>query len=70
MVYHRPACPGQRDRRARQRRTARGGARRERLAFQLLIYPVMDLSREHDSYATFADGPLLTADQMRWFRAH
>jgi len=46
------------------------GARRERIAFQLLIYPVTDLSREHDSYATFADGPLLTADHMRWFRAH
>jgi acetyl esterase len=42
---------------------------RERLAFQLLIYPVTDLSREHDSYATFADGPLLTARQMRWFRS-
>jgi acetyl esterase len=41
----------------------------ERLAFQLLVYPVTDLSREHPSYATFADGPLLTAGQMRWFRA-
>lgn len=44
-------------------------ARAARLAFQLLIYPVTDLSREHPSYATFADGPLLTAAQMRWFRA-
>jgi acetyl esterase len=42
----------------------------ERLAFQLLVYPVTDLSREHPSYATFADGPMLTAAQMRWFRAH
>jgi acetyl esterase len=41
----------------------------ERLAFQLLVYPVTDLSREHPSYAAFADGPLLTAQQMRWFRA-
>jgi acetyl esterase len=44
--------------------------RAERLAFQLLIYPVTDLSREHPSYAAFAGGPLLTAAQMRWFRAH
>jgi acetyl esterase len=42
---------------------------RERLAFQFLLYPVTDLSREHPSYATYADGPYLTADQMRWFRA-
>jgi acetyl esterase len=42
----------------------------ERLAFQLLLYPVTDLSREHASYAAFADGPLLTADHMRWFREH
>jgi acetyl esterase len=41
----------------------------ERLAFQLLVYPVTDLSREHASYATFADGPLLTAEHMRWFRS-
>jgi acetyl esterase len=31
---------------------------------------VTDLSREHASYVTFADGPLLTSPQMRWFRAH
>jgi acetyl esterase len=41
-----------------------------RLAFQLLLYPVTDLSREHPSYATFEEGPLLTATQMRWFRSH
>ena len=42
----------------------------ERLAFQFLLCPVTDLSREHPSYGTYADGPFLTADQMRWFRAH
>jgi acetyl esterase len=40
------------------------------LAFQFLLYPVTDLSREHRSYETYADGPLLTARQMRWFRRH
>jgi acetyl esterase/lipase len=50
--------------------TVTAAAGRERLAFQLLIYPVIDVSREHPSYATFADGPLLTAAQMRWFRGH
>jgi acetyl esterase len=45
-------------------------ARADDLAFQLLIYPVTDLSREHPSYVTFADGPFLTADHMRWFRNH
>jgi acetyl esterase len=39
------------------------------LAAQLLLYPVTDLSREHPSY-TAADGPVLTAAQMRWFRGH
>jgi acetyl esterase len=43
-------------------------AKADDLAFQLLFYPVTDLSREHPSYATFADGPLLTADHMRRFR--
>jgi acetyl esterase len=50
--------------------TVAARARAERLAFQLLIYPVTDVSREHPSYASFADGPLLTAAQMRWFRSH
>jgi acetyl esterase len=50
--------------------TVAARTRAERLAFQLLVYPVTDLSREHPSYATFADGPMLTAAQMRWFRAH
>jgi acetyl esterase/lipase len=39
------------------------------LAAQLLLYPITDVSRERPSYAT-ADGPLLTAAQMRWFRGH
>ena len=39
------------------------------LAAQVLLYPITDLSREHPSYAT-ADGPVLTAAQMRWFRGH
>lgn len=42
----------------------------DRLAFQFLLYPVTDLSREHRSYADFEDGPLLSARQMRWFRSH
>ena len=41
---------------------------RGRVAFQLLIYPVTDLSREHPSYATFAEAPFLTAREMRWLR--
>jgi acetyl esterase len=50
--------------------TVLAGEASEALAFQLLFYPVTDLSREHPSYATFADGPVLTARQMRWFRSH
>lgn len=41
-----------------------------RPAAQALLYPVTDVSREHPSYAAFADGPGLTAPLMRWFRAH
>lgn len=37
---------------------------------QALLYPVTDVSREHPSYATWADGPGLTAALMRWFRSH
>jgi acetyl esterase len=50
--------------------TVAARAAAERVAFQLLLYPITDLSREHHSYAAFSDGPLLTAGQMRWFRAH
>jgi acetyl esterase len=42
--------------------------RHERVAFQLLLYPVTDLSREHPSYESFADAPLLPAAEMRRFR--
>jgi len=44
-------------------------ALREALAFQVLLYPITDVSREHPSYEDFADGPWLTAALMRWFRA-
>jgi acetyl esterase len=37
-------------------------------AFQLLIYPVCDYSHKRRSYATFAEGFLLTAAEMDWFR--
>ena len=46
-------------------RAAREGA--PKIAFQLLIYPVTDMSDEADSYRRFADGYSLTADMMRWF---
>ena len=40
-------------------------------AFQLLIYPVTDNSRQGTaSYRMFADGFFLTAAQMRWYRGH
>jgi len=39
-------------------------------AFQLLIYPVCDYVEKRESYATFADGFLLTAAEMDWFRDH
>ncbi len=45
-------------------------------AFQLLIYPVTDNAAPSDpatqtgSYRMFADGFFLTAEQMRWYRAH
>ena len=37
------------------------------LVFQLLVYPVTDTRDDTESYKTFADGYLLTADMMRWF---
>ena len=39
-------------------------------AFQLLIYPVIDLTRKRTSYEMFADGFFLTARQMDWYRDH
>jgi acetyl esterase len=39
-------------------------------AFQLLIYPVTDLSRKRVSYKLFRDGFFLTERQMDWYRDH
>ena len=39
-----------------------------RLALQLLIYPVTDMTMDTPSYAAFADGYMLTAQRMRYFR--
>jgi acetyl esterase len=39
-------------------------------AFQLLIYPVTDLSRKRRSYELFRDGFFLTERQMDWYRNH
>ena len=37
------------------------------LVFQLLVYPVVDGTREHPSFAENGEGYFLTADQMRWY---
>jgi acetyl esterase/lipase len=42
--------------------------RSDRVAFQLLLYPVTDLSREHPSYEAFGEAPFLPAVEMRRFR--
>jgi acetyl esterase len=39
-------------------------------AFQLLIYPVTDLSRKRESYRLFREGFFLTERQMDWYRDH
>ena len=39
-------------------------------AFQLLIYPAVDATREAPSYELFAEGLLLTREDMRWFYGH
>jgi acetyl esterase len=39
-------------------------------AFQLLMYPVTDLSRKRRSYQLFQDGFFLTERQMDWYRDH
>jgi acetyl esterase len=41
-----------------------------RLRYQLLAYPVCDLTRSHQSYEENADGYLLTASMMSWFIGH
>jgi acetyl esterase len=39
-------------------------------AFQLLIYPVTDLSEKRPSYRLFSEGFFLTERQMDWYRDH
>ena len=39
-------------------------------AFQLLIYPVTDLTRKRRSYQLFSEGFFLTERQMDWYRDH
>ncbi len=41
--------------------------RRGQVAFQLLVYPVTDLTRTSPSYQENAEGYLLTAELMAWF---
>nr|WP_246623871.1 alpha/beta hydrolase fold domain-containing protein [Sphingomonas colocasiae] len=48
---------------------ARGKADGLDLRALLLLYPVLDLSRRAPSYAAFAEGHLLTADDMAYFIA-
>lgn len=38
--------------------------------FQLLVYPVTDMTQSHPSIAENAEGYLLTRDTMEWFRQH
>jgi acetyl esterase len=40
------------------------------IAFQLLVYPVTDLTRSFGSYVENAEGYLLTAKDMEWFIGH
>lgn len=47
--------------------TREGGPR---LAAQLLVYPVTDLSRKHPSYSLFPTGFFLSAAEMDWYRGH
>jgi acetyl esterase len=42
---------------------ARGGPK---IKFQVLFYPLVDFASNNESYQRFADGPWLTADNMRW----
>ena len=37
------------------------------LVFQLLVYPVTDTDEQRQSYKTFAEGYVLTAEAMAWF---
>ncbi len=47
-----------------QRAQAEGGPA---LVFQLLVYPVTDTRQDRESYRTFAEGYMLTAEAMAWF---
>jgi acetyl esterase len=38
--------------------------------FQLLIYPAVDMRRQHASHRLFADGYVLTSDTIDWFLKH
>lgn len=38
--------------------------------YQLLFFPVTDLSTKHRSYELFSDGYFLTEKQMDWYRGH
>lgn len=40
------------------------------LAFQLLLFPWVDLTRKARSYELFGDGFFLTERQLDWYRAH
>jgi acetyl esterase len=46
---------------------ARDDERLPDAAFQLLLYPVTDVAEQAASYATYADGYLLTRSGMEWF---
>jgi acetyl esterase len=39
-------------------------------AFQLLIYPWLDLTRKHRSYELFREGFFLTESELDWYRGH
>jgi acetyl esterase len=42
-------------------------SRNLRLAFQMLVYPVVDLRAESASYSKYAEGFLLTRAAMKWY---
>ena len=42
-------------------------SRKLRLAFQVLVYPVVDLRAESVSYSKYAEGFLLTRAAMKWY---
>ena len=44
-------------------------SRKLRLAFQVLVYPVVDLRTESVSYSKYAEGYLLTRAAMKWYIA-